>query len=67
MDELRRLNASLEQRVGRQAEELAAAREELDTLAQSISHDLRSPLHVIGGLVELLSRHSGHGLGEKGR
>jgi len=67
VDELERLNARLELRVGRQAEELAAAREELDTLIQSLSHDLRSPLHVIGGFVELLSKHSGHDLGEKGR
>ena len=66
-DELALQNAALERRVGRHAGELAAAREEMDTLAQSMSHDLRSPLHVIGGFVELLTRDSGRALGEKGR
>ena len=66
-DELCRRIAELERRVARQAWELAGAREELDTLAQSMSHDLRSPLNVIGGFVELLARDSGKALGEKGR
>ena len=65
--EFARRNAALERRIARQAEELADAREEMDTLAQSVSHDLRSPLHVIGGFVELLTRDSGKALGEKGR
>lgn len=66
-EDLGRQNAALARRVVRQAGELAAAREELDILAQSISHDLRSPLHVIGGFVELLERDSGKALGDKGR
>ena len=66
-DELVRQNAALERRVARQAEELAGAREEMDTLAQSMAHDLRSPLQVIGGFVELLTRDSGKVLGGKSR
>ena len=65
--EFARRNAALERRIARQAEELAGAREEMDTLAQSVSHDLRSPLHVIGGFAELLARDSGKALGTKGR
>jgi light-regulated signal transduction histidine kinase (bacteriophytochrome) len=67
VEELRRQNAELERRIGRHAEDLAAAQDEIGTLASSISHDLRSPLLVIGGFVELLSKHSAGSLDEKGR
>ena len=51
----------------RYAVELDAAKAEMDTFAHSISHDLRSPLTVIGGFAELLTKHSGKDLDEKGR
>lgn len=66
-EELRRLNARLERRIERCAAEVTAAQDEMGALAQSISHDLRSPLHIIGGFVELLARHSAKDLDEKGR
>jgi light-regulated signal transduction histidine kinase (bacteriophytochrome) len=46
--------------------ELGAARAEMDDLAHMISHDLRSPLTVIGGFADLLAKHSGKGLDKKG-
>jgi len=64
--ELRHLNARLAQRIERHAIELGAAQAEMDTFAHSISHDLRSPLTVIGGFVALLAKHSSQDLDERG-
>jgi light-regulated signal transduction histidine kinase (bacteriophytochrome) len=65
--ELRRVNAQLTRRIERHAEELCAAQAEMDAFARSVSHDLRSPLTVICGFAELLTKHSGPALDEKGR
>jgi light-regulated signal transduction histidine kinase (bacteriophytochrome) len=65
--ELGHINEQLGRRIERHAVELQAARAEMDTLAHTISHDLRSPLTVIGGFAELLSKHSGKVLDGKGR
>jgi light-regulated signal transduction histidine kinase (bacteriophytochrome) len=64
--ELRRKNAVLTHRIERGAAQLRAAEAELDLLAHWIAHDLRSPLTVMGGFAELLRKHSGHALDEKG-
>ncbi|HZE91841.1 MAG TPA: ATP-binding protein [Rhizobacter sp.] len=56
---LRRLhltNADLEQRVRGRTLELEAANKELAAFTQSVSHDLRSPLHALGSLSEMLLR-----------
>jgi light-regulated signal transduction histidine kinase (bacteriophytochrome) len=50
----------------RDADELRAARAELDHLAQWISHDLRSPLHVIAGFSDLLVKKYSRNLDETG-
>jgi len=65
--EVSRLRAQLAQNEERHAIELNAARAELDTLAYTISHDLRSPLTVTSGFAAILSTHSGKDLDEKGR
>jgi two-component system, chemotaxis family, sensor kinase Cph1 len=64
--ELRRQNAALTHRLERDAARLRAAEAELDLLAHWIAHDLRSPLTVMGGFAELLRKHSGPALDEKG-
>ncbi len=67
LDALGRRNKELEQLLEAKEIELTAARDGIDTLAHSISHDLRSPLHIIGGFGELLAKQSARGLDEKGR
>jgi chemotaxis family two-component system sensor kinase Cph1 len=64
--ELRLLNAALTRQAERDAADLSAARAELDYLAQWISHDLRSPLHVITGFSDLLVKKYSEKLDETG-
>lgn len=66
-EELRRTNLHFEKLLERQGAELAEARIETDKLARSISHDLRSPLHIIAGFAEIMVKNSGDKLDDKGR
>lgn len=65
--EIRRLNASLEQRVKERTVELELANREMAAFAYSVSHDLRAPLRGIDGWSKALLEDCGKRLDGQAR
>ncbi|WP_048440248.1 response regulator [Caenimonas sp. SL110] len=66
-DELRRLNAELEERVQARTAELVEANRALEAFNYSVSHDLRAPLTSVTGFGQVLLRNLGEKLDEASR
>ena len=66
-EEIRRLNAELEQRVRERTAQLEAANQELETFAYTVSHDLRAPLRGVEGWSQALVEDFGSQLDGEAR
>jgi PAS domain S-box-containing protein len=66
-NEIRALNASLEERVKARTAELSQALRELEAFSYTIAHDLRAPLRTMRGFSEILLDEVGSRMGDEAR
>ncbi|BBA68574.1 sensor histidine kinase [Geobacter sulfurreducens] len=66
-EEVRRLNAELEERVEARTQELQRANRELESFSYSVSHDLRAPLRHIDGFSRMLVEDYGERIDAAGK
>jgi signal transduction histidine kinase len=66
-EQIRALNASLEQRVLERTAELERSMRDMEAISYSIAHDLRAPLRSVNGFAQVIAEEEAARLSEQGR